>query len=67
MLDVCIPTVDGRELLLIRHTEPDADVALLLEKLNLSLPPQTSSQDQIPRSQNTDVVPTFLKPWTIDQ
>jgi len=31
MLDVCIPTVDGRELLLIRHTEPDADVALLLE------------------------------------
>jgi len=40
MLDVCIPTVDGRELLLIRHTEPDTDVALLLEKLNMTLPPQ---------------------------
>jgi hypothetical protein len=40
MLDVCIPTVDGRELLLVRHTEPDTDVALLLEKLNMALPPQ---------------------------
>jgi hypothetical protein len=40
MLDVCIPTADGRELLLIRHTEPSTDVALLLEKLNLTLPPQ---------------------------
>jgi len=38
MLDVCIPTADGRELLLIRHTEPNTDVALLLEKLNLTLP-----------------------------
>jgi len=38
MLDVCIPTVDGRELLLIRHTEPDTDVALLLEKLNMTFP-----------------------------
>jgi hypothetical protein len=48
MLDVCIPTVDGRELLLIRHTEPDADVALLLEKLNLSLPPQPPPKIRYP-------------------
>ena len=40
MLDVCIPSIDGRELLLRRHTEPDIDVVLLLEKLNMSLPPQ---------------------------
>jgi transposase len=40
MLDVCVPTLDGRELLLTRHTEPNADVALLLERLELTLPPQ---------------------------
>jgi len=40
MLDVCVPTNDGRELLLTRHTEPSTDVALVLEHLNLTLPPQ---------------------------
>lgn len=40
MLDVRLPTTDGRELLLVRHTEPDRDVALLLEHLDLALPPQ---------------------------
>jgi hypothetical protein len=40
LLDVCLPTTDGRELLLVRHTEPSTDVALLLEHLNLTLPPQ---------------------------
>jgi len=40
MLDVRIPTTDGRELLLIRHTEPSQDVNLLLDALKLELPPQ---------------------------
>lgn len=40
MLDVCVPTLDGRELLLTRHTEPSTEVALLLEQLKLTLPPQ---------------------------
>ncbi len=40
MLDVRVPTTDGRELLLVRHTEPDRDVLLLLERLGLTLPPQ---------------------------
>jgi len=40
MLDVIVPTTDGRELLLVRHTEPSTDVALLLDKLDLKLPPQ---------------------------
>jgi transposase len=40
MLDVRLPTTDGRELLLVRHTEPDRDVAMLLEHLKLVLPPQ---------------------------
>lgn len=40
LLDVRLPTTDGRELLLVRRTEPDRDVALLLARLNLTLPPQ---------------------------
>ena len=40
LLDVRIPTTDGRELQLVRRTEPDRDVALLLTRLNLTLPPQ---------------------------
>jgi hypothetical protein len=40
MLDVLIPTTDGRELLLCRRTEPDTDTALLLDQLGLKLPDQ---------------------------
>jgi hypothetical protein len=40
MLDVAVPTTDGRELLLVRRTEPFADVQLWLERLELTLPPQ---------------------------
>lgn len=40
MLDVEIPTTDGRTLRLTRYTEPEADLKLLLEKLRLELPAQ---------------------------
>jgi hypothetical protein len=40
MVDVHIPTTDGRRLILPRYTEPQPEQALLLEKLKLSLPPQ---------------------------
>jgi transposase len=40
MLDVILPTTDGRCLVMPRHTEPEADLALLLHHLNLALPPQ---------------------------
>lgn len=40
MLDVILPTTDGRCLVMPRHTEPEQDLALLLEHLKLSLPPQ---------------------------
>jgi transposase len=40
MLDVHIPTTDGRELILTRYTEPDKELKLLLERLNLALPAQ---------------------------
>lgn len=40
MIDVHLPTTDGRELILTRHTEPDKDQQLLLQQLKLHLPPQ---------------------------
>ena len=40
MLDVHIPTTDGRELVLTRYTEPERELKLLLERLNLDLPAQ---------------------------
>jgi len=40
MIDVHLPTTDGRELILSRHTEPDKDQQLLLQQLKLQLPPQ---------------------------
>jgi transposase len=40
MLDVSLPTTDGRCLTMPRYTEPAADVALLLYQLKLTLPNQ---------------------------
>jgi hypothetical protein len=40
MVDVHIPTTDGRTLILQRHTHPEADLRLLLERLKLKLPAQ---------------------------
>jgi transposase len=40
MLDVILPTTDGRRLIMPRHTEPEPDLALLLHHLHLTLPPQ---------------------------
>ena len=40
MIDVCIPTVDGRWLILPRYTQPDTDTMMLLHTLRMELPPQ---------------------------
>ncbi len=40
MIDVHIPTVDGRWLILPRYTQPEADARLVLGKLKLALPAQ---------------------------
>jgi len=40
MIDVHIPTTDGRELVLERYTEPERDLKLLLGELKLVLPEQ---------------------------
>jgi transposase len=44
MLDVKFPTTDGRTLILSRYTEPNTDHKILLEQLNLTLPPQPPPQ-----------------------
>jgi transposase len=40
MVDVLVPTTDGRLLILPRYTQPDADQQLLLSQLKLTLPDQ---------------------------
>jgi hypothetical protein len=40
MVDVELPTTDGRTIVFSRHTEPEADQAILLQQLKLSLPAQ---------------------------
>jgi transposase len=38
MVDVQLPTTDGRTVILSRYTEPELDQAILLQRLQLSLP-----------------------------
>jgi transposase len=40
MVDVHLPTTDGRELTLSRYTQPEAEHRMLLDQLRLSLPSQ---------------------------
>jgi hypothetical protein len=40
MVDVQLPTTDGRELTLSRYTQPEAEHRMLLDQLRLSLPSQ---------------------------
>ena len=40
MLDVHLPTTDGRTLILSRYTQPEPDHQILLERLKVRLPPQ---------------------------
>jgi transposase len=40
MVDVMLPTTDGRELTLSRYTQPEPEQRMLLEQLRLTLPGQ---------------------------
>ena len=55
MVDVHVPTSDGRELVMSRYTEPSAEQRLLIDRLHLLLPEQprpriTDLQAQQPQS-----------------
>ena len=49
MIDVHLPTTDGRDLVLTRYTEPEAELSLLLQKLKLERPPTTPKSPPHPR------------------
>jgi Transposase DDE domain len=40
MIDVHLPTTDGREIVLTRYTQPEPELQLLLDRLKLTLPAQ---------------------------
>jgi hypothetical protein len=40
LIDVHLPTADGRELLLTRYTQPEPELQLLIQQRRLQLPPQ---------------------------
>ena len=48
MIDVHVPTTDGRELLLTRYTQLEPELKLLLEKLRLDLPAQPPPKITVP-------------------
>jgi transposase len=55
MVDVHIPTTDGRTLILPRYTEAEAQQQMILEKLDLNLPAQPP-----PRIRGGDVAPAEI-------
>jgi Transposase DDE domain len=61
MLDVWLPTTDGRWLVMPRYTQPEAEQAVLLHKLQLRLPPQPPPRIKLqhPSRISEVVVPTF--------
>jgi len=50
MLDVHLPTTDGRTVMLSRYTHPETDVHLLLQRLKLELPAQPPPKIINPRA-----------------
>jgi hypothetical protein len=57
MLDVHLPTTDGREIVLSRYTQPEREVSLLLEQLKLTLPEQAPPKICSPdKSSNSKIV-----------
>jgi len=57
MVDVHIPTTDGRVLILPRYTEPEAEQQMILDKLHLQLPAQPP-----PRVRAADLPPARSEP-----
>ena len=49
MVDVHLPTTDGRQLILSRYTQPERDLQLLLDQLKLTLPEQPRRGSAQPR------------------
>jgi transposase len=50
MLDVHLPTSDGREITITRYTHPEKDLQLLLDQLKLNLPEQAPPRISLPKN-----------------
>lgn len=59
MVDVQLPTSDGRELVLSRYTQPEKDQQLLLQQLKLTLP------EQLPPKLNAKAKRRFRKQLSV--
>jgi hypothetical protein len=55
MIDVHVPTTDGREILLTRYTQPEPELKLLIDQLALKLPEQP-----LPKITTTEIAPNKL-------
>ena len=63
MIDVWIPTCDGRWLVLPRYTQPAKDLLLLLEKIKLALPSQPPPRITAPALPPTAAIPAQPVLW----
>ena len=61
MLDVHLPTTDGRTVILTRYTQPEEELRLLLQRLKLELPSQPPPRITTPKAtaDQADVVQTL--------
>jgi hypothetical protein len=52
MIDVHLPTTDGRKIIMSRYTQPEPELQVLLKQLRLSLPsqprPRVTAEGQMP-------------------
>jgi hypothetical protein len=52
MIDVHLPTTDGRKVIMSRYTQPEPELQMLLKRLRLSLPsqprPRVTAEGQVP-------------------
>ena len=63
MVDVCIPTTDGREFMLSRYTQPEADHRVLLQRCSCDCP---SSRRRRSRSHKHASKPRPQRPCSED-
>ena len=59
MLDVCLPTTDGRWLIMPRYTPPEAEQMLMLHQLHMALPCQPPPR--IKPAESVQTTPVQLK------
>jgi len=65
MLDVCLPTTDGRWLIMPRTTQPEPEQSLMLHQLHLSLPSQPPPRIKAPEPDSATAVELEMqcRPW----